>query len=823
MGLARYGLLVVIGRAPDGSLGLMSRVSPDGNWSSWVDLGSVVAGAPAVMQNADGRLEVLAVGEDGRLGHLWQAEPRADSGWWDWQPLGPVIKGAPAVFSNADGRHEAFAIGPDGRLGHAWQHHPDGLDGWSAWEDLGPVITSSPTVSQNGDGRLEVFAAGPRGRLGHRWQLDRNGHGGWSDWEDLGPVISGEPVLSQNVDAHLEVFAAGPDGLLGHTWQIGAGYGWSEWEDLGPAITGRPATCQNTDARLEVFAARTDGRLGHTWQLGPATGWSDWEDLGPVVSGDPAVSQNGHGGLEVFAPGADGLLGHAWQLERGRGWSGWEQLDPSVQAQGLTVALCLFRHADLGGGLRSAAPVTRRRPRFRLGRSGVLKPDVCVIGGGPAGITVSEGLVKAGASVVLAESGHLEDDPAAQELNNGIVHGAIVKDYWRYLRNGRRRSVGGSTLIWGRGWCLPFRALDFEHRPWMAYSGWPLTSADISPYEAMAASTLGFEPFEPPRPDGPLVRQTYHYPPDPQVFRRTFTDLLARPRFRAELGSTAVELTFRRDRVTNVRLARADGGEQQVAPGTVILAAGGIENARLLLLHEGALPSGEMVGRCFMEHPHVLAGLVELPHTEALRECLEGNGKLDVLALGDGAQHANRLHNATVQLRRRHTEGDVADGLECDLYVRAEQAPNPESRVRLGDRVDRLGLPWPILQWQPVERDWQSIVRTAQVVGSALEKEHDAVFQSWIRPGKAWPMTPAGPADSSDAAWGFHHMGTTRMAAAPSDGVVDSNSLVFGTENLYVAGSSVFPTGGAANPTFMIVALAHRLAEHLNAPRSRTP
>jgi choline dehydrogenase-like flavoprotein len=80
-------------------------------------------------------------------------------------------------------------------------------------------------------------------------------------------------------------------------------------------------------------------------------------------------------------------------------------------------------------------------------------------------------------------------------------------------------------------------------------------------------------------------------------------------------------------------------------------------------------------------------------------------------------------------------------------------------------------------------------------------------------------MRPAGPADSQDAAWGFHHMGTTRMAAEPSGGVVDVNCLVFGTTNLYVAGSSVFPTGGCANPTFMIVTLAHRLVDHLTRDR----
>src|SRR5262249_51409001 len=121
------------------------------------------------------------------------------------------------------------------------------------------------------------------------------------------------------------------------------------------------------------------------------------------------------------------------------------------------------------------------------------------------------------------------------------------------------------------------------------------------------------------------------------------------------------------------------------------------------------------------------------------------------------------------------------------------------------------------LQWQPVVRDWQSIVRTAQIVGAALEQQFGAVLQRWIQPGKAWPMNPAGPSDSGDAAWGVHHMGTTRMAAAPSDGVVDSDCRVFGTANLYVAGSSVFPTGGCANPTFMIVTLAHRLAQHLTS------
>jgi choline dehydrogenase-like flavoprotein len=187
-----------------------------------------------------------------------------------------------------------------------------------------------------------------------------------------------------------------------------------------------------------------------------------------------------------------------------------------------------------------------------------------------------------------------------------------------------------------------------------------------------------------------------------------------------------------------------------------------------------------------------------------------------VLALDDETQYRERLLNATVQLRPRDRQEGPKGSIEVDLYLRAEQAPNPESRVTLGDRLDRLGFPWPVLDWHPLGRDWASVIRTAARVGSALEAEHDAVVTRSIRAEEPWPQMPAGPADSPNAAWGFHHLGTTRMAKGQDEGVVDGNCLVYGTENLYVAGSSVFPTGSCANPTFMIVTLAHRLVDHLS-------
>lgn len=444
-----------------------------------------------------------------------------------------------------------------------------------------------------------------------------------------------------------------------------------------------------------------------------------------------------------------------------------------------------------------------------------------MIGAGPAGVTVSDGLVRAGATVILAESGSEDPEPSAQELSDGDADGPIVKDQKRYLKDGRWRVVGGSTSRWGPGWCMPFRELDYAARPWVAMSGWPLGQTEIEPYETLAATTFGFDSFAAPVEHGPLVRLTYRFPPEPQVMRSIFFGKLMRASgFRAELDATAVELEADDGRVTSVRFARRSGGTFRVVADRVVLAAGAIENARLLLMHEPALgPLPELTGRCFMEHPHVLAGMARLTDLEGLESCLQkGDGSLEVLALDDIALTDKRLFCASVQLRQFVSRRVRAGVTACELFVRAEQAPNPDSRVLLGDATDRFGSPRPMLEWRLLDRDWTSIFETATLVAAGLQWWNGAETRLWINEKKPWPWPAHGPNDwYPNPSWGNHHLGTTRMATGPADGVVDLDCRVFGTENLYAAGSSVFPTGSAANPTFMIVALAHRLAAHLVA------
>jgi choline dehydrogenase-like flavoprotein len=144
------------------------------------------------------------------------------------------------------------------------------------------------------------------------------------------------------------------------------------------------------------------------------------------------------------------------------------------------------------------------------------------------------------------------------------------------------------------------------------------------------------------------------------------------------------------------------------------------------------------------------------------------------------------------------------------ILIEVEQAPNPDSRVTLSDERDRLGMPRPVLDWRLSEID----KRTVRVFAGALAREFGRLGAGRIQL-KEWVTSEDDRDWGDDLVPSYHHMGTTRMAGSPARGVVDYNCRVFGCDNLFIAGSSVFPTSGFANPTLNIVALTLRLADHL--------
>jgi choline dehydrogenase-like flavoprotein len=146
-----------------------------------------------------------------------------------------------------------------------------------------------------------------------------------------------------------------------------------------------------------------------------------------------------------------------------------------------------------------------------------------------------------------------------------------------------------------------------------------------------------------------------------------------------------------------------------------------------------------------------------------------------------------------------------------NLQVMCEQIPNPDSRITLSDRRDPYGMRIPRIDWRVSEVEARAARRITQLMVEQITRMglEPPVVDEWIREGAMFPRDVI-----RDIA---HPIGTTRMADDPASGVVDSQCQVHGVAGLFVAGTSVFPTAGHANPTQLIVAMAVRLADTLKA------
>lgn len=147
--------------------------------------------------------------------------------------------------------------------------------------------------------------------------------------------------------------------------------------------------------------------------------------------------------------------------------------------------------------------------------------------------------------------------------------------------------------------------------------------------------------------------------------------------------------------------------------------------------------------------------------------------------------------------------------LTMDVSVELEQAPNPESRVKLSSAQDAMGLNQVLLDWKFTKLEKRSALAFIKTIGKEFGRLGlgRVMIRDWLlEDNDEW---------GEDLHGSFHHLGTTRMTDDPKRGVVDRNCRVHGVYNLYIAGGSVFATAGATNPTLTIVALSLRLADHL--------
>jgi choline dehydrogenase-like flavoprotein len=465
----------------------------------------------------------------------------------------------------------------------------------------------------------------------------------------------------------------------------------------------------------------------------------------------------------------------------------------------------------------------------------VLDADVCVVGSGPAGVSLALALEGRGLHVLLLEGGREDFDPEASALYEGESACNADEGLDDYLMISRARVLGGTSTLWA-GWCRPLEPEDFEVRPWIPHSGWPIAFDDLAPYYDDATAVLEIAPFpgtqawegssRPPLDLDPshLETRMWQFSRPTRFGTAYLPDLETSTDIELVLDANLVGVRRSGGAIEALELTTLSGKSFEARGRAIVLATGGIENARLLL----ALGLGnDNTGRFFQEHPG-LRGAMELQiGREALSlyvdraedEVLETRC-MGLLALPSAKQASEQLANHVVMLRSvgeveqddtsraagawlAHLTGQAPIvGLAMSM---SEQIPNPDSRITLLSATDAFGMPRARLDWNVLPQDWENIVRSLELTADGLAAAGVGRGRALIDRESPWPSIRPG----------MHAMGTTRMADGPADGVVDADCRVFGVDNLYMAGSSVFPTGGAANPTLTIVALSLRLADHL--------
>ena len=517
----------------------------------------------------------------------------------------------------------------------------------------------------------------------------------------------------------------------------------------------------------------------------------------------------------------------------------------------------------------------------------LLECDICIVGGGAAGISLALELADSPNRICILESGGLGHEKRTQALLEGEVLGSVDSE----LHEVRLAALGGSTAIWA-GWCRPLDPIDFETRDWVPDSGWPFALSELMPFYRRAHQICGLGPFDYDADAWETRTGLGRLPVPAQEFSSSMfhiSPVSFGPHYRASLNRSAniqtlLHATVLRlfagpdgHRVERARIGTLDGKHFEVAARIFVLAAGGIENARLLLL-SGDSPersignSRGLVGRFFMEHGFINAGsyvasdpppsmTLHFP-THVQRNGHDGTVRSG-LSVSPEILRSERLLSSAVFFHPAYESHDVFDSPEVRAmleiweklrgravpggYLRGilrslrapgklaiaahrklvvgqgpqrrwrtralfECVPNRANRISLSSERDALDRPRARMEWRLSELDLYSIRRVHQLLDQALRRAGLGHFECRFPDDSSWQTAVEG---------GKHHMGTTRMHADPAHGVVDADCRVHGTSNLYVAGSSVFPTGGFANPTLTIVALATRLADEVKAQLTR--
>ncbi|UWR01208.1 GMC family oxidoreductase (plasmid) [Rhodobacteraceae bacterium S2214] len=507
-----------------------------------------------------------------------------------------------------------------------------------------------------------------------------------------------------------------------------------------------------------------------------------------------------------------------------------------------------------------------------------LETDICIVGGGVAGITLALELSGTGLDVILLESGGMNYDPETQSL----AAGPILGFQYDPLDDSRLRMLGGSSNHWA-GNCMPLAPIDFEKRDEIPHSGWPISYDDLAPFYERAqpyfelqterpydmeywAKEIGLDPikFDPEI----FVNLPINESP-PTAFGYTYeTALKQSPNISTYLYANVLDVLTNDTATTvkEVQVACIDGPRFRVRATRFVLAQGGIEIPRLMLLSNSTATAGlgndyDLVGKFFGDHGALRPALTFFAQDQqddlalyAQQHFFEVGGVQPAVIPSEALQRREKMPGFVFHLfETNRSPGDMSlsrligglreneapqylsselmnvltdlDGAtnriirkfdaETDTFIDRpwfapwltfECVPNPDSSVHLVAEKDMFGQHRVALDWQLTDMEMQTVKRASELLIHEIGRL--GIGRAWtevLRDDYTWPAY---------VGRGKHHCGTTRMSADPKTGVVDADCRVHGMSNLYICSCSVFPTMGYANPTLTIGALAIRMADY---------
>ena len=506
-------------------------------------------------------------------------------------------------------------------------------------------------------------------------------------------------------------------------------------------------------------------------------------------------------------------------------------------------------------------------------------PDICIIGSGAAGSFLVNELKNSDLSVVILEAGSFDPN---SDISSFISKLNIHKQ--NHLNYGFSKQIGGSTNLWA-GRVAPLEEVDFQEKKLIPDSGWPVKLEEIIPFYNRVSDVMDLPPYEyflkkRETPDNKHVKKIINaicssaldikkfiWSSPPFNTRKTILkDILEDQYENIKLyhDCHVTQLIENKDRneITTVEYIDQSGHKQNISPKHTVLAAGGVENVRILLNSRTISPNGiankeDVVGRYFSTHPKADMGALLLNKSVQLKDGLfldSHDGNLSFrygIGIDQKTQLKNGYLNHYVQLTpmleytastlfEKVKDSSVLNsqlinkskvlrgflpGLGLIIFeligrfaglqrkstkfvLRAflDQYPNKDNRVKLSTDKDKHGFSKVELDWELTDKDKDSILKFFDFIDTSLQDANIGHIEySKLSELQDWPII----------AIHSHFMGTTRMGKDCKTSVVDKNCQAHGYTNLFIAGPSVFPTYGYANPVYTIAALSIRLGQFL--------